>query len=191
MKTKIIKRKGYIELVLNEPVEGVLFDKGVLAGMTQHADMDCWVLADMRLGNHIQCSPYTASISADDFTSTAQPANAKERKEILSYLKEYHEFSDGRISWCSFNKIVRGQDQVKGQSPVSWSGYTPHVYHSRKDALNILMQIKDFWDGYQGLLKDSKIDNPYFQPNLSFIEGDLRFRAFLRENKRHSDSIEP
>jgi hypothetical protein len=191
MKTKLVKNKGSVDLILDEPIEGVLYDKGVVAGITQHADLDCWVVVDMRLGQHIQCSPYTASISAEDFTSTAQPTSQKERREIIDYLKEYHEFSDGRIVWCSFNKLVRGHSHIKGHAPVTWSGYSPPVFHSRKDALNILMQIKDFWDGYSGSLKDSKIENPYYQPTISFIEGDLRFRAILRERKLNSESLDP
>lgn len=189
MKTKINRLKGYIELVLDEPVDGVMFEKGVLAGMTQFHELDCWILCDMRLGRHIQCSPYTASISAEDYFCHLIPEDDEQRLLILSYLKEYTEHQDGTITWCSYNKMVRGERDIKGDSPSSHLQFFPEVYHGKKNALNLLLQIQEYWNTYTGTLKESKINNPYLQKNASEIMGDIRFRALMKENEIKQESL--
>lgn len=191
MKTKIIKSKGYIELVLDEPVEGIMFDKGVIAGMTQFADLNCWILCDIRLGRNINCSPYTASIAADDYFCHLIPEDDAQRQHILSYLKEYQEHNDGTITWCSYNKMVRGLSTIDGYSPSSHLHFYPEVYHSRKNALALLIQIQEYWNNYSGTLADSKIENPYLQKTASEILMDIRVRTMIKERQLHHDVMAP
>jgi len=191
MKTKIIKKPGYIELVLDEPCEEVQFGKGVLAGMTQFDDMNCWVVSDMRLSNFIQCSPYTASISADDFCSTHKPEDHQQRKFMLKHLREYREMNDGTIVWCTFNKMVLGKTHVNGNSPVSRYEFSPPIFHSKKDALDILRALQNFWNEYSGSLRDSKMSHPLLQKNVSQLLMEYHAHELKQKIDRVNEGAEP
>ncbi len=183
MKTKIIKKSGYIELVLDEPCDEVQFGKGVLAGMTQFDDINCWLVSDMRLSNFIQCTPYTASISADDYCSTLKPENPIQRSFVLKHLREYQEMDDGTLVWCTFNKMVVGKTHINGNCPASRYGFHPPIFHSKKDGLEILRALQSFWNEYQGTLRESKVTYPRLQKNASLILMEYRAHELRQKIK--------
>ena len=184
MKTKIIKKPNYIELVLDEHCDEVKFGKGVLAGMTQFEDMNCWVVTDMRLSNLIQCTPYTASISADDYCSTLKPDNPNQRSFMLKHLREYQEMNDGTIVWCTFNKMVVGKSHINGERPVSSYGFNPPIFHSKKDGFEILLALQAFWNEYQGTLRESKVAYPRLQKNASQLLMEYSAHKLIQKMKK-------
>ncbi len=193
MKTKLIRDKRRVQLVLAEPNPEILYDKGVVAGMTEDEGTGCWIIADIRLGQHLIANPYAGSISGEDFVSTYKPESSTEREFYLSRLKEVDEREDGTLLWCSYSGIVRGSQSVGGYTPATWMNFTPHVYHSYREGLEVLKEIRAFWDNYIGTIADAKIDNPHYQPTGSSIRSQLIMEQVLKEHKAKAvtSSLEP
>jgi hypothetical protein len=183
MKTKLLRDKGWVQLVLTEPNPEVLYDKGVVSGMTEDEGTGCWIIADIRLGRYMTANPYAGSISAEDFVSMHKPASGDERELYLSRLREVDEREDGTLLWCSYNGIVRGSQSVSGYTPSRWMDFTPNVYHSYREGLAIMKEIRAFWNNYIGRIKDAKIDNPYYQPTASAISSELIMQRVIQEHK--------
>lgn len=167
MKTKIIREKFRVSLVLDDPTKK-RGEYDVVAAMTLYEGTGCWQLVDVRLGQYMRPHPYAGGLSADHFHASHSPDSPEEAEFVKLLLREYVEDKDGSLHWCSFEGIVRGQPTVKGYAPPSF-GQSQAGYFSQKDGLAKLKEIQEFWESYEGSPAAAKVDNPHRQPTQSSI----------------------
>lgn len=180
MKTRLSYDKGYISLIVDH--QGDLSkDRAVLAAMTLLEGTGCWSIVDIRLDPDGYAHPWSGSLIAEDFQSSIVPESTQDAAYVKSRLKEYEEREDGRIVWCTYRDIVRGQTGVKGYIPVARHDFHPPVYHSRSEGLAYLKDVKQFWEGYEGETQLAKINNPYKQPNATGLRSELLCRKLFKE----------
>lgn len=180
MKTRLSYDKGYISLIVDH--QGDLSkDRAVLAAMTLLEGTGCWSIVDIRLDPDGYAHPWSGSLIAEDFQSSIVPESTQDAAYVKSRLKEYEEREDGRIVWCTYRDIVRGQTGVKGYIPVARHDFHASVYHSRAEGLAYLKDAKQFWDGYEGEIELAKIDNPFRQPGSTGLRSELMCRKAFRD----------
>lgn len=168
LKTKLSYEKGRISLVVDHGKDTAK-EKMVLAAMTLFEGTGCWSLIDIRLEDNPVAHPWSGSGAGEDFYATFKPKTPDEAAYIRSQLKEYEERDDGSFRWCTFKGIVRGHYEIKDFAPGTYKDFRRPVFHNRNDGLAYLKETQAFWEGYEGKIADSKIHNPYAQPNQSEI----------------------
>lgn len=181
MKTRLSYDKGYISLIVDH--QGDLSkDRAVLAAMTLFDGTGCWSIVDIRLDPDGYAHPWSGSLIGEDFQSSIVPESIQDAAYIKSRLKEYEEREDGRIVWCTYRDIVRGQTGVKGYIPAGRHDFHAPVYHSRSDGIAYLKDAKQFWDVYEGEIEKAKINNPFRQPGMTGLRSELMCRKAFWEN---------
>ena len=164
-KTQLIQGRGYVSLVIDNPSLDPV-DRIRIAEMVEYADAACWRLNDIRLCEYPVLSKYGCSISGETYHSSYSPKTDEEREVVRTMLREYWEAEDGSIHWCTFDGVVRGHADVDGYKPKTYLNFDQAGFFSYKEAMAKLLEIKSFWDSYQGNFTDAKILNPHKQPNL-------------------------
>ncbi|WP_199028449.1 hypothetical protein [Ralstonia sp. ASV6] len=177
VKTKLITEKGRISLVIDDPSKA-RDERDVVAAMTLHEGTGCWQLVDIRLSEHKKPSPFGGSMYADDFCARFLPDTPEDATVAKSLLREYKELEDGKLLWCTFDGIVRGEPEINGYAPVRY--FDQAGYFSKAGGLAKLAEIKSFWDSYQGDPATAKIPNPLRQPS----ELVVRFEVTMAKRER-------
>jgi hypothetical protein len=191
VKTKFLRERGRVSLVVDTGEPTTMDNKQALAAMTLLEGTGCWSIIDIRLDDHPSADPWSASGFSEEFYSELKPESSEQAIEVKAMLKEYQELKDGTLVWCSFRDIVRGESGVNGFTPSGKNNFQPPVYHSRRQGLALLREIQEFWEAHAGTIEESKIDNPYSQPNASVVKSTLIFQKVMREHesrKKHRDA---
>jgi hypothetical protein len=183
MKTKLVHEKGTISLVVDHGDQAQEDNLQVLAAMNKTEGTQCWMVIDIRLTERPVANPSSGSCNAEDVFSHIKPISADQSAKSKSILKEYEELEDGTLVWCTFKNIVRGQPGVNGRVPWGPLNFHAPVYHSRKDALELLAEMQAFWEDHEGTIGEAKIENPFSQPRQSVVE--MRFTMEEAEENRH------
>lgn len=195
MKTKLTYEKGRISLVVDHGKDKTQ-EKMVLAAMTLFEGTRCWNVIDIRLEENPVAHPWSGSGSGEDFYATFTPKSPEESNYVRSQLKEYEELEDGSFRWCTFGGIVRGAYEIDNFAPGTYQTFRRPVFHNRADGLAYLKDTQTFWEGFEGKIADSKIDNPYAQPRESRLSWDLAVirieaRAAAKKIVENDDSPGP
>lgn len=169
MKTKLSYEKGRISLVVDHGKDKSK-EKMVLAAMTLFEGSGCWDVIDIRLEDNPVAHPWSGSGNGDDFYATFTPKTPEEADYARTQLKEYEELEDGSFRWCTFRGIVRGACEINGFAPGHYQTFKRPVFHNRADGLAYLKSTQEFWEGFEGRITESKLDNPYRQPTAMQIE---------------------
>jgi hypothetical protein len=191
VKTKFLRERGRVSLVVDTGEPTTMDNKQALAAMTLLEGTGCWSIIDIRLDDHPSADPWSASGFSEEFYSELKPESSEQAIEVKAMLKEYQELKDGTLVWCSFRDIVRGESGVNGFTPSGKNNFQPPVYHSRRQGLALLREIQEFWEAHAGTIEESKIDNPYSQPNAFVVKSTLIFQKVMREHesrKKHRDA---
>lgn len=187
MRTKIIRQRNrYIALVIDDPKKKN-DDKDVLAAMTLYEGTGCWRLVDVRLSKYRTPNPYAGGLMADDLRAYLKPDNAEDAEYIKSRLREFKEYEDGSIMWCSFDGIVKGSPSVKGYTPRVYAAFDQAGFFSQAEGLAKLQEIQLFWDNVPDLNYKWRIDNPHRQPTLSSIMSEIVMRNMGYDTARCSE----
>lgn len=183
MKTRIERRKGSVSLLVERNEPGAPIE--VLACLQQMADSSNWFVIDIRLLQRPIAHEFSGSAAAEDFCAHVSPESEAERDFYQSKLKEYKEDCDGRLLWCTYRNMWRGEHGVDGYTPPSV--VEPLVYMSFKDGLKIMQEIRSYWESYEGAISSAKIENPYRQPR----EGELVREWWMLTNGYRQTEVEP
>lgn len=173
MKTRLIYEKRCISLVVDHGKDKDK-EKMVLGAMNLFEGTRCWYLIDVRLRDHPAAHPWSDSGSGDDFWSQLTAESPAEAAYIKSQLRECEEIEPGTFRWCTFRGIVRGEAEIDGYSPPGYEDFKRPVFHKRAGALAYLKEAQAFWESYEGMIRDSKIDNTHRQATESDIRWGLR-----------------
>lgn len=168
MKTKIIRRRGFLALVLDAP-EYSKDDRPVLAAGTEIEGTGCWIISDIRLTPKPILNRYACSISAEDVMASFKPDSTEVALMAKALLREFDEAEDGTLSWCTFRNFLKGECGVRGYTPVSGDRVAPPIYHPRLAVINHLNQAQLFWSAFEGDVAQSTIVNPHAQPRESAV----------------------
>lgn len=186
MKTKLIRSRGRIALILEE--KGVTNDNSkVLAAMTLLEGTGCWRLVDVRLSKYKNLSVYSGSCMADDFCASYTPKTEEDMVKLKSWLRDYTVTDEGEVLWCTFDGIVKGNPSVNRYTPATWKGFDQAGYFSQLEGLKKLKEIKDFWDNREEIGVDWRLENPLRQ--ISSSEVFLRF-ALIKNNVYTEDGLD-
>lgn len=160
------------ELVIDDGAKG---DKRkVLAAMTLFEGTGCWMLTDIRLHRSRTPSAYSGGLFSDDIHCYFKPKDPDESQFVDGLLRDYTVDKDGGIHWSSFEGLVRGK--AVDRPPISDNGVG---YFSKKEGLEQLNRIQEFWDVYEGSPVAAKVDNPNRQPS----EMEVSTRIIIRQQK--------
>jgi hypothetical protein len=166
-------RNQQFKLVIDEP--GVARnEKAVLAVMELYEGMGVWTLEDVRLHQHAHVSPWF-TVGAHHFHASYQAPTARAAQVARGLLRECAPVSEKNnrlIEWCTFEGIVRGKTPAEMGIQSIFMGDFPKL-HTRKDAMEKMQAIADFWE-QSGLSETDpdvrekaslvKIENPWRQP---------------------------
>lgn len=180
MKTYIKRSRGGLDLLIDTP-NG---EPQVLASLSEMADADCWFVIDIRLLEHPLVHAYSGSALAEDFCARLMPESQAENDFYLSKLKDVVIDVDGAILWCTYQNMWKGSQSVDGYTPPSRT--KPAIYMTYAEGLQILNEIREFWESYDGQISDAKIPNPNRQPR----EMQLRMKWYRHERSLGPD-LEP
>lgn len=185
MKTKLAHEKGRISLLVDHGKDKSK-EKMVLAAMTLFEGTGCWTLIDIRLSERPVAHPWSGSGNGEDFYASHRPETKEEAGFFKSRLREFEELEDGEIRWCTFRDIVRGECEIDGFAPGGYKEFRRPVFHKRAGALSLLKEIQVFWEGFEGSIADSTINNPFRQPRSSNISADLWVEQAVAKKKSRS-----
>jgi hypothetical protein len=163
METNVIRRKGIIELQLQDPMPEDT-ESPVVAFMKNYEGSAYWLVYDIRLSPFDYPSPF-ADLEASRVRCRLKPKSAAEREQVIAHLKEFQEADDGTLHWSTFDGIVHGVSVIPGQEPLLGRLHAPAIYMSYSDAMATLQGIREAWRSYQGDPAEFKIRNPYYQPD--------------------------
>lgn len=182
-KSEIIEREGHIALVLADPAVAA-WERNRVAEMTEDEGTDCWRVVDIRLKRFPQLSMYGCSTGADVYHASFTPDTEAEARLVKPMLREYREDADGSIHWCTFDGIVRGHPEVDGYRPRRYLDFDQAGYFSRDEGMAKLLEMKAFWDVYDGSLVDARIENPHRQVSDSEVQGLIIMERMNAERDR-------
>jgi len=208
MKTKIRNiRNSVYKLVIDLP-KTTVDEEPVLAVLTHFEGTGCWSIEDVRLGKHKSVGKYFGA-SGEDYWSSFDAKNSQEAGFVRSLLRDFKEapsdipnsVSPGsgvtHFDWCTFNALVPGLNSAELSGyPVNLSNGAP-LFHSRKNALEHLKSIAEFWEAWphseldEDIVKKAsavKIDNPSRQ--LSETEMFFTVSRMVREAITRGPTIE-
>jgi hypothetical protein len=171
MLTRMVRSKGVIEVVYNDP-DNEFGDTVSVAAMTLYEGTGCWILSDWRLSQHKVLSPWSSSIDANDVYARYRAETPEEQAFVKSLLKEYEEREDGELVWCTFDNFYRGHPDVDGRRPGFRSSHLSG-YFGYKEALTKLREIRAFWDAFEGDPKTARIHNPNGQLSASQVYSEV------------------
>lgn len=171
MKTFIKRSRGGLDLLIDTP-DG---ERQVLASLSEMADADCWFVIDIRLLEQPVVHAYSGSGLGEDFCARLKPESQAEADFYLSKLKDVVIDDDGAILWCTYQNMWKGSQSVDGYTPPSRT--KPAIYMTYAEGLQILNEIRAYWESYDGQIRDAKIPNANRQPR----ETRLRTMWYLHE----------
>lgn len=155
-------------LVVDQPAEQGATPQ-VLAALTNMHDSACWYLVDIRLRKHPAANEFSGSGRAEDFQAHYRPETEAQRALIKAMVREYKELEDGTVIWCTYLGLVAGEKSVDGYTPVNREKFHPPLYHSEERGLELLQDLRAFWERFEGRIEDSAIENPRGQPSESEV----------------------
>ncbi|MDR6398027.1 hypothetical protein ACTOWA_00020 [Herbaspirillum seropedicae] len=117
---------------------------------------------------------YGCTVRADAYHASFEPQDDIDSALAKTLLKDYREDADGSLHWCTFDGIVKGHSSVGGVQPHRYQNFHAAGYFSREDGMQRLLDMKVFWDAYEGSLKDGRMENELRQPSESEVEVDVR-----------------
>lgn len=181
MKTKLKRSPDRISLVVDTGKGGEI---QVLASMTKFEGTPCWKLIDVRLKDDPEAHEYSGDLDADDAWASISPQSKEEANLIKAKLKEFKE-KNGKIHWCTFNGIVRGEVSINGVIPPTYRSFERPVFHSMDTGLRYLKEAKAYWETHEGPIVRSKIENPYAQPSRTMVMDSVW------EHRRETSGLTP
>ena len=167
MKTRMVRRKGCVEVVYDDPNNEFGATISV-AAITLFEGTGCWMVTDWRLSKHKVLSPWSSSVEADDVCARYRPQTLEEHTFVKSLLREYDERSNGEIIWCTFDNFYRGHPDINGRRPEFRTSHQSG-YFGYEEALAKLGEVRAFWDAFEGDPRTARIENPDRQLSASQV----------------------
>lgn len=174
MKVKLIKRKGYYQLVVDDKDINNKYDCSqkkpiILATLNSWEGTKCWSLHDLRLSPYRPPSPYLDGSNIEYRT----PVNEEEEQLITCVIKNYEKRGQ-QIVWSTFSGVVGGGDKTNDPTIPEYVKASLQGCWSFDEGIKQLNVIRDFWETFEGdNIADVKIHNPYSQPTsdcFTFLE---------------------